>query len=213
MAADTPDEKKVRPSETSAEDLPDVPVFQDEFTRGFMKSLEEAEPGFYVFESGTKAYELWLPEETIIEEKSYSLEAEGEFETFLATIEHSNKSITQLHATFVNYSEPNLVDRNLDNINLKSKKELDFEKINSKGQTIYLAELERTHDEEYGERFGYIAFVQSPEGVGSLELLYDSFCSEENTNDCGQKLTGEKQKQNILIISSSIKFKGNDENE
>lgn len=45
-------EKDIKPSEMKAEDLPDVRALQDEFTRSFIESTEEVEPGYYSFLSG-----------------------------------------------------------------------------------------------------------------------------------------------------------------
>ena len=52
-------------------DLPDVPAFQDEFTREFMASTVEVSDGYYLFESQTGGYTLPFPEDAHIDQIHY----------------------------------------------------------------------------------------------------------------------------------------------
>src|SRR5690625_1823654 len=55
--------KSVEPKYMETEDYPDVPAFQDKFTRGFLQSTEETRQGYYPFLSGTEGFELDFPTE------------------------------------------------------------------------------------------------------------------------------------------------------
>ncbi|GAE31784.1 hypothetical protein [Halalkalibacter hemicellulosilyticus] len=50
---------------------PDVPAFEDEFTREFMTSTKAVEEGFYLFESKTGGYTIWFPENAVMESVYY----------------------------------------------------------------------------------------------------------------------------------------------
>ncbi|WP_062047122.1 hypothetical protein [Bacillus sp. JCM 19034] len=56
---------------------PDVPAFEDEFTREFMKSTKEVEEGFYLFESKTGGYTIWFPENAVTESEYYYQQGDG----------------------------------------------------------------------------------------------------------------------------------------
>jgi len=47
--------------QNAEEKLPDTIAFQDEFTREFIKSPEEVEDGYYLFESKTGGYTMLFP--------------------------------------------------------------------------------------------------------------------------------------------------------
>src|SRR5699024_6822062 len=54
-----------------SKDLPDVPAFQDEFTREFMSSIDEVSDGYYLFHSKTGGYTLPFPEDAHIDQIHY----------------------------------------------------------------------------------------------------------------------------------------------
>src|SRR5699024_4196167 len=53
-------------SEMDTKDLTNVTDFQDDFTREFMKSTEEVDDGYYLFESKTGGYTMWYPEDAVM---------------------------------------------------------------------------------------------------------------------------------------------------
>src|SRR5699024_4385826 len=58
-------------SSMDSKDLPDVPAFQDEFTREFMSSIDEVSEGYYLFHSKTSGYTLPFPEVAHIDQIHY----------------------------------------------------------------------------------------------------------------------------------------------
>ncbi|MDG5473131.1 hypothetical protein P6709_15365 [Jeotgalibacillus sp. ET6] len=210
MANGNNQEETVKPSEMNAEDFPENDTFQDEYTRTFMKSIEEVDSGYYEFRSGTNLYEMWLPVHSTLDERLYSLEAQENFEQFLGNIENDNESFSQLQVTFDHHNTIDSVERNLEFLKSSIDKELEFEEVSSDNKAIFIAPLEYLEEEGYGETMGYAALVQNEEGNGSLELVYTTFCSEEKKINCKAIVDAEKEK--VIKITSSVSFKRSDEN-
>src|SRR5699024_7716541 len=63
--------KNQKPSEMNKEDLPNVEAFNDEFTRNFLKSVEETEEEFSPFLAGTGQYKMVFPAGGVIDEIWY----------------------------------------------------------------------------------------------------------------------------------------------
>ncbi|MDG5473128.1 hypothetical protein P6709_15350 [Jeotgalibacillus sp. ET6] len=205
-------EEIVKPSEMNAEELPENETFEDEFTRGFMKSTEKVEGGLYEFTSGTDLYEMSIPEGTVIDQKLYEVDSDKKSEYFLSTISNENKSVTQFRVTFVDFNKQESIEKNLNRLQSGKENELVFEEVESDETLVYIAPLPYTEDEGYGETFGYTVFVQNTNGTGSVDLIYDTFCSEENKNDCSYESMKEGEREKILEIASSVTFKKSDEN-
>ncbi|MDG5473130.1 hypothetical protein P6709_15360 [Jeotgalibacillus sp. ET6] len=206
-AAGNPDEEKVRPSEMSAEDLPDVPVFQDEFTRGFINAAEKNQDGLYQFESGTDLYNMLVPPEFVMDKQLY--ESDDTSEHFLASFENQNESFSQLQVTFVDFNNEDSIDLNLDRLNSRSEYDLEYEEIIAEEKNIYLAPLEITNEEEYGETIGFSVFIQNTKGTGSIDLLYTTFCRQDISFECKPQV----EKEKIVKLSLSVDFKNDGSNE
>ncbi|WP_366249000.1 hypothetical protein [Terribacillus aidingensis] len=125
--------KSVDPSEMDVSELPDLPVFQDEFTRDFIESTEQTHEGYFPFVSGTGAYRMEFPGDMIIGEKSYNIGPENRSETIV--IQYPTDSINDQNAFInmrVNYFSTQLsVEKSKEQMATSSNRELEFKKIES----------------------------------------------------------------------------------
>ena len=120
-------EKDIKPSEMKAEDLPDVRALQDEFTRSFIESTEEVEPGYYSFLSGTKRYRMLFPKEGAIHE-GYGVK-DDQFEGFLMSTINDNGTDSQIKINYYAYGTKESVDGGLEMLEGSVEQKLDFEKM------------------------------------------------------------------------------------
>ncbi|WP_152655091.1 hypothetical protein [Oceanobacillus sp. CFH 90083] len=74
-------EENVKPAEMNPDELPEVPAFENEFTREFLQSVEPVREGYYPFLSKSESFTMDFPEETIIEQRSHIVGPENRSET------------------------------------------------------------------------------------------------------------------------------------
>ncbi|PPA70914.1 hypothetical protein [Jeotgalibacillus proteolyticus] len=192
-----------RPDSMRAEDLPQVRIFQDDFTRQFMQSAEAAERGYYVFESGTGKYEMAIPEESTIDHAGYSMEENNDFESYLINIYHENGVISHLQVTFLGQNDPQFVEEYLTITQSHAGEELEFKKITDECLDLYFSAAQ---DKRLNgmDQIGYICYLQNLKGPGGMQLYYDTYC-DTNSMDAYEEIR-EAEKEKILKIISSIKF-------
>ncbi len=182
------------PEEVAAEDLPDVPAFEDDFTRGFLTSINETKEGYYPFLSGTKKYEMDFPEDGVIHERTYAVDnknAEGFF-----IILKGKDSNYEIDIEYYSFKSPNRLDHTMENIKKNIEKELDFEEIDTDPQIeTYIASYEYPDGE-----FGYVVIAQH-EHSGAIQLTYKVEC-DESDKDCNLQ----KVKKIVESWASSINF-------
>lgn len=168
-------ENNLEPENDVPEDLPDVRAFQDAFTRPFLQSKEESEPGYYLFKSETGMFQMNFPADGIIEEKSH-IEKNGNFESFLM----STKKDDQLSLTVVTYDqmdEDDDIESILEDVEEKFDTDLDFSESEWTDRTLYLSPLPVDEGS-----LGYIGLLISDSSDEKVEIIYEAQCeSPEET--------------------------------
>ncbi|WP_085992902.1 hypothetical protein [Oceanobacillus senegalensis] len=185
------------PAEMDPEDLPDVKAFQDEFTREFLESTEETRPGFYPFLSGKGAYTMDFPANGLIDERGYS-NSQG-FEGYLVGVEEEENKGYLLNVSYYSYNRIGKEKRNLEQLEERSGEQLEFEKIELDGRTLYIAPLDNN---EYGE-IGYAGYLQNLSNSGGIQIFYKLACSGSD-KECQEKL--EQEKPSVVAWMKSIHF-------
>ncbi|MFJ5770914.1 hypothetical protein [Psychrobacillus sp. NPDC093180] len=170
--------KDLKPSEMKTEDLPDVRALQDEFTRSFIESTEEVEPGYYSFLSGTKRYRMLFPKEGAIHQ-GYGVK-EDQFEGFLMSTINDNGTDSQIKINYYAYGTLESVEGGLEMLEGSIGQKLEFEKILSKNTDIYYAPFQFD-----SETFGIAALVASLNDNGVIQIVYDTQCKKDQ-NECQQ---------------------------
>ncbi|WP_085992903.1 hypothetical protein [Oceanobacillus senegalensis] len=184
------------PAEMNPEDLPDVKAFQDEFTREFLQSTEETRPGYYPFLSGKGAYTMDFPANGLMDERSYS-NSQG-FEGYLVGVEVEENKGYLLDMNYISYTKLGNEERNLEQLEERSGQELDFEKIELDGRTLYIAQL----DYEY-ESTGYAGYLQNLSDSGGIQIFYTQDCSGGD-KVCQEKM--QQERESVVAWIKSIQF-------
>lgn len=156
------------PSEMNPDKLPDVSAFNDEFTRGFLQSIEERKSGYYPFLSGTGKYEMDFPEGGTIDPYGYAIKETDYEGLFIGVDEGEFHSAIRLN--YFSYDEKGQEDMKLDWINGRVNQELEYESFTSENSTLYLSYFET---EMY---YGYAGFLQNEVENGGIEIIYQSEC-------------------------------------
>ncbi len=162
------------PEEVAAEDLPDVPAFKDEFTRGFLTSIQETKDGFYPFLSGTGNYEMSLPEDGIVSERSYSIKGDY-IETAYVEVE---KDEVMIRIRFEYYGSEAYPDLDTSKLALEGSvgEKLDFQKESKENHTVFLSKYREGDSNKKG-----FAVIAKRENTESLWIRYKIELTEENT--------------------------------
>ncbi|TDL30937.1 hypothetical protein E2R51_16575 [Jeotgalibacillus sp. S-D1] len=194
MANGNNGEEQLKPSEMSVDELPDVRAFEDEFTRGFMKSTEEAADGYYTFESGTGEFTMLFPENGTIAEGFYSRE-ENVSESFLVGAE-SESLISQFDIQFdrdASFNENTLLF-----LEERVGEELDFKKEVTDKKEMHTAPF--TYEDDV---IGLAAFIGNTENKAGLRVILTSACNEDSS--CDQQ--EEEVRQEMRTFLETIEFK------
>lgn len=189
-------EKDIKPSEMKAEDLPDVRALQDEFTRSFIESTEEVEPGYYSFLSGTKRYRMLFPKEGAIHE-GYGVK-DDQFEGFLMSTINDNGTDSQIKINYYAYGTKESVDGGLEMLEGRVEQKLNFEKILTETTDLYYAPIEFDSD-----IFGIAALVVNLNDDSVIQIVYDTQCKKDQ-NECQQ--IKEEEVDKMIHWLGSIEF-------
>lgn len=127
-------------SEMDPKDLPDVPVFQDDFTREFMASTEEVEDDYYVFQSKTGGYTMMYPRDAKMNPRYYEINNEY-FESIRFGSDHEEitgdtYSVRMMYYKGEKAKDHKRVQRHLDNLIDYNG---DYEKTEYQDKIIYYA--------------------------------------------------------------------------
>lgn len=185
--------KNIKPSEMKAEDLPNVRALQDEFTRSFIESTEEVEPGYYSFLSGTKRYRMLFPKEGAIHQ-GYGVK-DDQFEGFLMSTINDNGTDSQIKINYYAYGTKESVDGGLEMLEGRVDQKLDFEKVTTENSELYYAPIEFDPD-----IFGIAGLVVSLNDNGVIQIVYDTQCKKDQ-NEC-QKIKEEEVDKMIHWLQS-----------
>mgnify|MGYP001435484122 CR=1 FL=1 len=168
--------KEVKPSEMHPDDLPDERAFQDEFTREFLQSVEEARPGYYPFLSKTGKYELDFPAGGEIIKQAYNID-NSTFETINIGIYHKDNSFGTLFLTYYGRNKLKDIDNHLSWLEGRLGEDAHFTEYKESGKIVYLFGFQR-------ENYKYhSAYIQNTKEHGGLEFIYSIDCQHSDCED------------------------------
>ncbi|TJZ35072.1 hypothetical protein FA002_21080 [Priestia megaterium] len=191
---------------------PNVPAFDDHFTRKFLNKDKKAGDGFYEFKSKTGQYTMWFPEEyQMLHDASEYYSVNGKsYENWSASyrkITGKNKSIYYIKAEFSKNdrkSEPIYVKKLFEE-QLKDSNPKEIEtsrtRIYYNYAYAYFEGTERhvVHNSEVHLPNTYTAYVADKNSNKVIEFSYDSIGE-------GTETSQEKRKLWFLTILKSINF-------
>ncbi|UOQ83606.1 hypothetical protein [Gracilibacillus salinarum] len=180
--------QNAKPSEMNATDLPDVPAFQDEFTRGFMESTEPTEEGYYSFVSKTGAYQMNFPEDMTISEKSYNIGPDNRSE--LVNMETKNFENIYVGHQVEYYSFLSDAAHGKEDITSRMGVDLSFEEIPSafQDQHVEIAEY------KYDDVTELATLIRKEEQGQQIHIFTDIRCSKElGAKACEEKRIAKKE--------------------
>lgn len=192
------------PSEMDPQDLPNVPAFQDEFTRDFLQSTEPVRDGFYPFEAKSGKFTMDFPEDMTIDERSYNKSSKNDSE--FITISHTDQNldvITNIQLKYYGFMGDEETSK--EGMSAKMREELKFESVSSEyeGQEIEVANYSS------GPFPGFATLIWNDEDE-NIQIFADMTCSEGLDSDECSKLV-ESEKERILGVFQSIKLTQNEE--
>ncbi|WP_419882345.1 hypothetical protein ACN6MY_00490 [Peribacillus sp. B-H-3] len=195
-----PVEKK--PSEMKEEKLPKTRAFQDEFTRGFISSTDEAENGYYTFKSKTGRYTLLFPEGGSISEESYSY-VESKSESFLTGIKNKDLPSASLSVSYSAETSNTAKGIKYSLKFLKSQADMKepFQQKKTNDSVIHWSPF--TIDQD---AYGYGAYIHPTTGKGGIEMIYSIKSDSAGKCDFNKEIKNQATK-----IFSSIRFDYNKE--
>ncbi|WP_405100055.1 hypothetical protein [Oceanobacillus sp. FSL H7-0719] len=191
-----------KPSELSPDGLPNVRAFEDEFTREFLQSTEETRTGFYPFLSGTGKYEMDFPLNGMIDGRGYALKEKDYEGIFIGIDEGELKSSLSLN--YYSTDGKGREDLKLDMINDRINQELEYEKLPSENQTLYLSYFEMD-----GPYHGYAGFLQNEAENGGIEIIYQTECVVSK-EECEELKTESKARMKEQIESIQFTLESNE---
>ncbi|MDI3092468.1 hypothetical protein [Priestia megaterium] len=192
---------------------PNVPAFDDHFTREFLNKDKKVDDGFYEFKSKTGQYTMWFPEEyQLIHENKEDYSINGkDYERWVASSENffNNKS----EISYINVELTDKVKKNED-INVESvfKKNLHVnmpKKIETANASIYYDSaytyFKGTEEKVVKNNIKYVpntyvAYIADKDTDRVIELYY-KYTGEELTEK-----QREKQEKLIVKILQSVNF-------
>jgi len=190
------------------ETYPEVPAFEDEFTREFLPSTEEVEEGYYLLKSKTGGYQVLFPENAKVSKVSYERNGEGfEFLRY-GNYNHVDEIAVEHTLTYNIHGKENY-ERNLNvGLNILSQRvhyDGEYEKMETEDKYIYYAH--NVHNFEANNEFHTVyrtfAYILPKEGIFSIDYIHSSSCN----NDVDCPIDPEEQKEDAFKMMKSIKFK------
>ncbi|KIL50980.1 hypothetical protein [Jeotgalibacillus campisalis] len=186
--------------------------FQEEFTRQFISSTEEVEPGFYSLHSGTNKYDMMIPVETIVDGMSYTLGSNMDYESFLCYIERGEWGTAHLQVTFFAVNNMRFVQDYLAVTQSHAGEKLEFDKTILPLKDLYVA-LGADHRLNKVKRSGYIGYIQNTAGNGGMQFYYDIFMKPESAVLHQEIKASEKETFHRIMRSVSFLSEGGAANE
>ncbi len=185
-------------------DLPDIPAFQDEFTREFMRSTEEVSDGYYLFESKTGGYTLPFPGDGHIDPMYY--EKAKESSEWIRYSGASEKITGQSYSVKLIYQNPkNPVDPEikLKHFRTSVKYDGEFDKNEHEDLTHYFTQDKLVLSDKQSTVYFFFGLAQSTDSNQSVLYEYHIPCEDEQ-NGCDYDLA--KIEQEIEKVMTSIEF-------
>ncbi|MFQ6390005.1 hypothetical protein ACLNAR_19660 [Priestia aryabhattai] len=179
---------------------PNVPAFDDHFTREFLNKDKKVDDGFYEFKSKTGQYTMWFPEEYQVLHKyreDYTRNGES-YENWSASYTKLYKNNKLMYSINAKFSEN---DTESESIYMESlfKEQLDVkkpEKLETSNTRIYYdyaytyfrgTNQHIVHDSKKHTPNIYVAYVADKESDKVIELIYDSVGENAESNQMDRK--------------------------
>ncbi|WP_404461955.1 hypothetical protein [Sutcliffiella horikoshii] len=176
-------------------------AYNDEFTQDFLKSTEEAEEGFYLFESMTKGFTLLFPKDAYVEKGTYERNGNG-FEA-VAFLEESVEANTSMYYSFTyeNSTRSSDIELNLHLLSNNANYEGEFEKFTHNENTYYYAEKV---SEGNGENtYWYYAYINSNNQDKGTSFIGRIAC-KDSSKSCN--LDSKELEDKMMKVIKSIDF-------
>ncbi|MCG1020358.1 hypothetical protein [Sutcliffiella horikoshii] len=173
----------------------------DEFTKDFLKSSEEVEEGFYLFESMTKGFTLLFPKDAYVEKGTYEKNGNG-FES-VAFLEESEETNTSLYYSFTyeNSSRSSDIELNLHLLSNNANYEGGFEKFTHNENTYYFAE--KVSEGNGTKTYWYYAYIHSNSQDKGTSFIGRIAC-KDSSKECN--LDSPELEEKMMKVIKSIDF-------
>ncbi|MDQ0805319.1 hypothetical protein [Priestia megaterium] len=192
---------------------PNVPAFNDHFTREFLEKDKKVDDGFYEFKSKTGQYTMWFPEEyQLIHEnkEDYSLNGNA-YERWVASSENSFNNKNGI--SYINVELAEKVKENEDinvesffkkNLHVNKPKKMDTANVSIYYDSAYTY-FKGTEEKVLKDNIKYVpntyvAYIADKNTDKVIELYY------KYTGDHLTEKQGEKQDKLIVKMLKSVKF-------
>ena len=164
--------------------LPDVPAFQDDFTREFMGSIDEVEKGFYLFQSQTGKYTMMYPANAKMQRPFYGFTGENyEKLRYAGADEEVTGATYTVDLTFKHNKDTIRLNTHLSVVSSGVRYDGDFEKIETEDLEIYFAKNTLPVDGERIGSYNFFGVVKSKESNKTLNYTYMVYCDRDE-EDC-----------------------------
>ncbi|MDN3361164.1 hypothetical protein QU577_05350 [Priestia megaterium] len=191
---------------------PNVPAFDDHFTRKFLNKDKKVDDGFYEFKSKTGQYTIWFPEEyqLLHENEQQYVKNDNFYERWKASSVNKHKRGDQLNYLQVNLSESNPDDESI-YVESLFKGEFganDPEKWETANTRIYFdaaylyfkgTEEHVIHDKNKHAPNTYIGYVADKHSNKVIELWFDDSLNHQTNK-------GLEKREWFVEILNSIRF-------
>lgn len=192
----TQESKNVQPSE--AEQLKSAAV-KDENTKKQLTSMKETKPGYYTFQSQTKAYEFLIPKNATLNTDLY--ERNQDIFENMEVVESTKNKVYIQKFLYQNQPKTEYMDIMLKTLSEMSGYKGEFTEQKTSKVTYYICKEPQLLNGSTGYAYlGYVKSNSSDKAVGFTYLI----SSKTSTKSSGLDFVKEKEK--FLFSLKSIKF-------
>ncbi|WP_460113631.1 hypothetical protein [Priestia megaterium] len=193
---------------------PNVPAFDDHFTREFLNKDKKVDDGFYEFKSKTGQYTMWFPEEYQVLHKNredYAINNTS-YESWWAVYNEEVEGKTQANYIKSEFSTSNPADEDIHvealfkrRFGSSTPKEIDTPQTRIYYQSAYIyfkgTEKQVILDENKHAPNTYLGYVADKSSNRILQISFDGSDKHENDDE-------EKRRAGIIKVLKSIRFNG-----
>lgn len=191
--------ESLSPSEMDPNDLPDVPAFQDEYTREYMQSTEQVKDGYYPLISKTNSFTLHFPEDMVIDDTS-NAQPDKQYESLIFHYEANN--IAVMDEYIIHYlSSMSDVESSKDYISRGSSEETLFEKMESDYENQYIEIAEENPNDS---TLTLLALIWN-DNKQQIQVSTSITCRQDTEQDKCASLKEEERKK-VIDVFKSIKL-------
>lgn len=191
--------ESLSPSETDPKDLPDVPAFQDEYTREYMQSTEQVKDGYYPLISKTNGFTLHFPEDMVVDDTS-NAQPDELYESLI--FHYEDNDIAAMDEFTIHYISPvSDIEWSKDYMNRRAGQELNFEKLEADYENQYIEVAEMKPDDS---TLTLAALIWN-DNDQQAQIFTNIICRKDIDKDECASLQ-EKEREKVLDVFKSIKF-------